>query len=77
MALSYSHFETASNSVLLACSRIVKKNQESQAPLQFPHDEALVAHLLSIEEPVCCEVAFACLNCFVSDNRNDGKLNPG
>lgn len=60
VALSYSHFETASNSVLLACSRIVKKNQESQAPLQFPHDEALVAHLLSIEEPVCCEDELGC-----------------
>ena len=56
VALAYSHFETASNSVLLTCSRILKKNQESQAPFQFPHDEALVAHLLSIEEPVCCEV---------------------
>lgn len=55
VALAYSHFETASNSVLLTCSRILKKNQESQAPFQFPHDEASVAHLLSIEEPVCCE----------------------
>jgi len=52
VALAYSHFETASNSVLLTCSRILKKNQESRAPLQFPHDEALVAHLLSREEPV-------------------------
>lgn len=60
VALAYSHFETASNSVLLTCSRIVKKNQESQAPLQFPHDEALVAHLLSIEEPSCCEDELGC-----------------
>ena len=52
MALAYSHFETASNSVLLNCSRIVKKNQESRVPLQLPlSDEALVAHLLSTEEP--------------------------
>ena len=56
VALAYSHFETASNSVLLTCSRILKKNQESQASFQFSQDEALVAHLLSIEEPVCCEV---------------------
>jgi len=53
VAFAYSHFETASNSVLLTCSRILKKNRESQDPF---HDEALVAHLLSIEEPICCEV---------------------
>ena len=74
VALAYNHFETASNSVLLTCSRIVKKNQESRAPLQFPQEDgALVAHLLSIEEPVCCEV----FNCFSSDHCTDGKLNPG
>ena len=59
VALAYSHFETASNSVLLICSRILKKNQESQAPLQFPHnDEALVAHLLSTEEPAAADEVF-------------------
>jgi len=61
VALAYNHFETASNSVLLTCSRIVKKNQESRAPLQFPQEDgALVAHLLSIEEPVCCEDELGC-----------------
>ena len=59
VALAYSHFETASNSVLLTCSRILKKNQESRAPLQFPHnDEALVAHLLSTEEPAAADEVF-------------------
>ena len=51
MALAYSHFDSASNSVLLACSRLIKKCQESPA-LHFPHDQPLVAHLLSLEEPV-------------------------
>jgi len=50
VALVFHHFETASNSVLLTCSRFLKRNRESPF-LHFPQDEALVAHLLSMGEP--------------------------
>jgi len=73
VALAFSHFDTASNSVLLACSRLLKKHQESPA-MHFPHDQALVAHLLSIEEPVAGDEDE--LGCAMHDLFNDPPCPP-
>jgi len=73
VALAYSHFDSASNSVLLACSRLLKKYQESPT-LHFPHDQPLVAHLLSLEEPVAGDEDE--LGCAIHDLFNDPPCPP-
>jgi len=56
VALAFHHFEKASNSVLLNCSRVLKKNQEGFATLQLSQeDQALVGHLMAIEDPLHIE----------------------
>ena len=65
VALAYHHFEKASNSVLLNCSRVLKKNQEDFASLQFSQeDQALVGHLMAIEDPHHIEEVIVKINCF-------------
>ena len=63
VALAYHHFEKASNSVLLNCSRVLKKNQEDFATLQLPQeDQALVGHLMAIEDPLHIEEVIVKIN---------------
>ena len=65
VALAFHHFEKASNSVLLNCSRVLKKNQEGFATLQLPQeDQALVGHLMAIEDPHHIEEVIVKINCF-------------
>lgn len=65
VALAFHHFEKASNSVLLNCSRVLKKNQEDFATLQLPQeDQALVGHLMAIEDPLHIEEVIVKINCF-------------
>ena len=66
VALAYHHFEKASNSVLLNCSRVLKKNQEDIATLQFSQeDQALVGHLMAIEDPLHIEEVIVKINYFL------------
>ena len=66
VALAYHHFEKASNSVLLNCSRVLKKNQEGFATLQFSQeDQALVGHLMAIQEPLHTEEVIVKIDCFL------------
>ena len=63
VALAYHYFEKASNSVLLNCSRVLKKNQEDIATLQFSQeDQALVGHLMAIEDPLHIEEVIVKIN---------------
>ena len=65
VALAYHYFEKASNSVLLNCSRALKKNQEDFATLQLPQeDQALFGHLMAIEDPLHIEEVIVKINCF-------------
>ena len=66
VALAYHNFEKASNSVLLNCSRVLKKNQEDIATLQFSQeDQALVGHLMAIEDPLHIEEVIVKINYFL------------
>ena len=66
VALAFHHFEKASNSVLLNCSRVLKKNQEDIATLQFSQeDQALVGHLMAIEDPLHIEEVIVKINYFL------------
>ena len=66
VALAYHYFEKASNSVLLNCSRVLKKNQEDIATLQFSQeDQALVGHLMAIEDPLHIEEVIVKINYFL------------